>query len=106
MATGKGRPSPGDLVIIEHPYVYDKNMIARVVKVGPVMWEIEQRWQGEWLEPVKRKILSFFIVDRTADPDRIRELLMQADQRHIHAKKQIKTQYIDRVKAIADGSIK
>lgn len=41
MSAKKAFPTPGTVVLIEHTMWQDKWQLARVVKTGKVMWEIE-----------------------------------------------------------------
>lgn len=47
----------GDHIVIEG-MTYDSYAVCRVVKIGKVMWEVEQlRWNGEYDLPAKRKVV-------------------------------------------------
>lgn len=97
-------PDAGDTVIIEHPYVYDRHIVARVVKVGKVMWEVEARSsRREWGAASRRKVLSYLPVDASRDPDELVEQLRNASDRLVAAQKQVKSQYLGRVRRIAQG---
>ncbi len=49
---------PGDHIIIEG-YRYDTYIVARVVKVGKAMWDLEiLRHNGEYDRPARRKVYS------------------------------------------------
>jgi hypothetical protein len=60
---------PGDYIIAEHGYVYDEFIVAKVVKIGKVMWEITPlRTDGHVEETVRRKVTGVRKVSEGIDP--------------------------------------
>lgn len=96
-------PDAGDIVIIEHPYVYDRYIVARVEKVGKVMWEVSTWGRDEWSRPVRRKVSGWFHVVSACQPSKLAEQLRNANDRMMVARRQVNDQYIERVRKIAQG---
>lgn len=69
------KPEPGAIVIIEHPYMLDRHSLARVVKVGKVMWEVEHRGRSGWERAARRKVEMWDLVPEGADPDLLKSIL-------------------------------
>jgi hypothetical protein len=96
-------PDAGDIIIVEHSYVYDRHVVARVVKVGKVMWELEVRRRKEWAPAARQKVLSWLGVDKSSDPDSLVDQLRNANDRLVAGQRQVKDQYLERVRRIAQG---
>lgn len=92
----KEAPELGSIVIIEHPYIFHRHTLARVVKVGRVMWTVQHRNRAGWGEPVRHKVSYWAPVPDGVDTSLMREVLermandlhsrMRALQQEYHAK--------------------
>lgn len=84
---------PGDHIAIEG-LTYDSYVICRVVKIGKVMWEVEQlRWNGEYDRPTRRKVGSRVLHYRGNDPLSMSIELKERKDRLWKAERDMKAEY-------------
>lgn len=69
----------GSVIITAHPYLQVGYIVARVKKIGKVMWEIEPiNHRGEF-EPARRaKVTNPLLVPPGRDPFEVRERIIDA----------------------------
>lgn len=102
-----GIPSAGDIVIIEHPYVYDRHTVARVVSTGKVMWAVNYRDKysdSGWTVDKKRKVKNWLPAPAGMTPSDIDEFLQQAADELRVAERRARSSYAESIKAFAQGT--
>lgn len=93
---------PGDLIIVDHGYITNQFLAARVVKVGKVMWEIEQiKSDGSIYGPVRRKVENPIKVANDCDPQQLAIRLRNLATIHRHNLEELQADYKQRVRALA-----
>lgn len=98
-----GKPNVGDMVIIPHSTLRDGHVLARVAKVGKVMWEVAAWGREGWRDPVKRRVDSYAVLPPTTDPASIAAKLRNLREELWAAERRLKEQYRADVDALSAG---
>lgn len=100
---GVGEPVTGDVIVLDHPFMRDRHVIAQVVKVGKVMWEIALWFRGTWEQPTRRKVGRWFPIEPGRDLNQLAAQLRQAHDGLVADEGKARLEYGAAVERIAQG---
>lgn len=96
------KPNPGDHIVMESGWFRDAFLIARVVKVGPTMWEIEQlRPDGKYKDSARRKVGRWRLYEGT-DPQKTAQKLASMYGDHCRRQREMVERNAQSMLALAD----
>ena len=103
-------PSAGDIGIIEHNFMENTHVVARIEKTGAVMWTVShwrRGWKdvsdGIWNDPVRRKVREWVPLPANADPQVLSGTLARLRGELVAAERQARDSYYEAVCNLASA---
>lgn len=99
MLADKIEVAPGDIGIFrDNDWL--RFSLLRVVKVGAVMWEVEEYWGG-WGRPARRKVTNWTPLPNDIDPQEVKRWLSNRADLCAAQRRAVEESYVADVRAYA-----